>query len=288
MEVFITWSGPRSKVVAEALRDWLPLMIQRLKPWISLDDIDKGARWRNEISQHLAAAEVGIVVLTPDNLTAPWLLFEAGAVSKNEDRALVYTYLVGLNPSQVAEPLGQFQATVANKEDTKKLLNDVNGRLGSEALEKSVFDETFATIWPRLEETLENLPPPAETPVLERDDTSMLEEILSEVREIRRLREPVQVSRGVVLRGNQPAPSGSLAANPDWALRGNQPPTTGSLTAQLGESANEPITTHIQPGDAPITAHPVTNPSGWTCASCGQANSYGTLACEGCGGPSHG
>ena len=96
MEVFITWSGARSKVVAEALRDWLPRVIQRLKPWISVDDIDKGAHWRNEISQHLAKAEVGIVVPTPDNLTTPWLLFEAGAISKNEDRALVCTYLVGL------------------------------------------------------------------------------------------------------------------------------------------------------------------------------------------------
>jgi len=194
MEVFITWSGARSKIVAEALRDWLPRVIQSLKPWISVDDINKGAHWRDEISQHLATAEVGIVVLTPDNLIEPWLLFEAGAISKNEDRALVCTYLVGLDPTQVADPLAQFQATVANKEDTKKLLSDIYGRLGSEAPERSVFDDAFEINWPRLQETLDNIPSKGEAPVPERSDTSILLEILSEVRASRRSPIPRQPS----------------------------------------------------------------------------------------------
>jgi len=41
MKVFISWSGQRSAAVADALRYWLPKVIQALEPWMSADDIEK-------------------------------------------------------------------------------------------------------------------------------------------------------------------------------------------------------------------------------------------------------
>ena len=52
MKVFISWSGDRSKAVAEAIQEWVRMLIQSVEPWISID-IAKGKRWSSEISTRL-------------------------------------------------------------------------------------------------------------------------------------------------------------------------------------------------------------------------------------------
>ena len=56
MEVFISWSGDRSYAVAAALREWLPLLLPYVKPYVSADDIRKGNRWGVDIASKLDEA----------------------------------------------------------------------------------------------------------------------------------------------------------------------------------------------------------------------------------------
>src|SRR6266852_8988974 len=123
--VFISWSGERSKLAAEALYEWLPIVLQTAKPWMSSEDIQKGSRGLGEVGRALDGMKVGIICLTPENLTAQWILFEAGALSKTVDaNTRVCTYLLcGLQPRDVKPPLGMFQATEASKEDMRKLVD---------------------------------------------------------------------------------------------------------------------------------------------------------------------
>jgi hypothetical protein len=51
---------------------------------MSAADIDKGAKWSTEISRELEQANFAVSCLTPENLNEPWLLFEAGALSKKD------------------------------------------------------------------------------------------------------------------------------------------------------------------------------------------------------------
>lgn len=87
MKVFISWSGPVSHKVAQALSDWLPSVVQQVQPLFSSEHVRKGAGWFESIGKELEATNVGILCLTKENLTAPWILYEAGALGKHQDKA---------------------------------------------------------------------------------------------------------------------------------------------------------------------------------------------------------
>lgn len=187
MLVFISWSGQRSKIVAEALENWLAQVIQAVEPWVS-QDINKGLRWSVEVADRLERSKVGIICLTKSNLNAKWIHFEAGALSKFKD-AYVCTLLLDIKPAEVEQPLAQFQHTTMEKEQIFKLLNTINGAvatLGEKALTEARLRDVFETYWPRLEEVFQESATLQETIA----STSRSEgEILHEVLEILRNRE---------------------------------------------------------------------------------------------------
>jgi hypothetical protein len=91
MRVFISWSGPRSKAVAELLKNLIKGVIQATEPFISTEDIEKGSIWFNEVAGSLASTNFGIVCITASNHSNPWILFETGALSKGLTKARVCT-----------------------------------------------------------------------------------------------------------------------------------------------------------------------------------------------------
>jgi hypothetical protein len=181
MKVFISWSGERSRLVAEALRDWLPDVIQAVEPFMSQQDIPKGIRWGLEIARELEGTSVGIVCLTPDNLTAPWILFEAGSLSKTVAHSRLCTYLLDLEPTHLSSPLADFQATKADRDDSFQMLLSINSALGPAGLPHEKLKRAFERWWQTLEDRLKAIPP-AEHPVEPPKQEDMLAEILRYVR----------------------------------------------------------------------------------------------------------
>src|SRR4051794_13940438 len=110
MKIFISWSGDRSKAMAKALYEWLPLVLPGAKPWISTA-ITRGSRWAQELSTALDQANAGLICVTEDNLISPWLLFEAGALSRTFDHVgLIVPVLLDNSPDDLKDsPLSQFQ-----------------------------------------------------------------------------------------------------------------------------------------------------------------------------------
>ena len=191
MEIFISWSGEQSKGCAEALKDWLPKVINAVKPWISSADIDKGARWGQEISERLSTARFGIICLTPDNLHSDWILFEAGALSKAIDGSLTCTLLIGLTPSDVLFPMAQFQHTTVAKDDMLRLLKTINAQVSDAGLSEKHLAEAFEVWWPRLDQQLRTLPTEKIKNAQKRTDRDLLEEVLGLLRDQERRSGPV-------------------------------------------------------------------------------------------------
>lgn len=157
MKVFFSWSGERSHSLAKAFREWLPNVIQAVDPWMSSADIVAGARWQSEIALQLQEARVGIILLTPENVSSPWLLYEVGALSRALETAYVCPYLFGFSPSELRGPLIQFQAVNGDKNGTFSLVRTLNRAMGQGSIEERRLEQTFVRWWPDLESRFEEI-----------------------------------------------------------------------------------------------------------------------------------
>jgi hypothetical protein len=229
VEAFLSWSGSVSKEVALAMHDWLPDIIQPLKPWMSDKDLSKGTRWNEEIGKKLDSLSIGLFFLTPDNLGSGWIHFEAGAISKTVEESRVFTYLFGLEYGQVEYPLAQFNHTRANQADTLKMLQAVNKLLPqNERVDDKRLDRLFNQCWPRLQARLEEIAGKSaefNTTVQKRQPEDILNEILELTRGLaRRQGEWSTPPEGVLPMSPSPTPtskmpdsSESLPPKPDTA-----------------------------------------------------------------------
>src|SRR5215210_4427612 len=98
---------------------------------VDLRGSPKGTRWSDIVGQKLASSGVGILCVTPENADAPWLVFEAGALSNKFDDARVCPLLLDMSPEQLDGPLTQFQLTTTSEMDIRRLVSDINELLGA-------------------------------------------------------------------------------------------------------------------------------------------------------------
>jgi len=185
MKVFLCWSGDRSKGIAEALYEWLPKVIQRLEPWMSKESIKAGARWREEVAKHLELCSVGILCLTGDNLSSQWIHFEAGALAHKMEQSFVIPYVHGIEKSAVKDPLAQFQARKASRDETLDLLKTLNGALPEGKLSEKHLVEQFDAWWSKLEGKLADASKiAASEEAAKRETNDILEELVERIRNV--------------------------------------------------------------------------------------------------------
>jgi hypothetical protein len=191
LKVFLSWSGERSKAVAELLDEWIQCVIQAVDPWMSSKDIDRGSLWFSEVTDQLQNTSIGIICLTKENKNKPWILFEAGALAKGLNSSRVCTFLIDLEPTDVGNPLAQFNHTNAQEESMWALMLTLNKSLKERSLKEKVLEEVFETYWPKFEEKFQkiiNIKEEVSTQD-QRSENDILIEILSATRSMdRRIR----------------------------------------------------------------------------------------------------
>src|SRR6516225_461361 len=193
MKVFISWSGERSKQLGGAIREWLANVWQFTRPYFTPSDIEKGARWDNEISKELEQSQFGIFVMTQEALSSSWIMFEAGAISKVVEKARVCAIVFGINTTDLVGPLTTFQATVFNKDEVRQLLTTIKNAAPKEvALTDRHLGEAFDMWWPRLEQKVTAITSAAPLPSgPHRSERDLLEEIVENTRNLIRELQPL-------------------------------------------------------------------------------------------------
>lgn len=182
MKVFLSWSGEKSRGVAEALRGWLPSVIQELEPFMSSEDIAAGERWQYLINEALEGTSFGILCVTQRNQESRWLNFEAGAIAKAVESSRVVPLAIDLKVTDIRPPLGQFHAKEASKDGLRAVVRSLNDVCSTPVAD---IDEAFEVWWPKLDGHLEQAAvPDADLSDAEpiRSDRDVLEEILTTVR----------------------------------------------------------------------------------------------------------
>jgi hypothetical protein len=154
-KVFIGWAGGKSNQLAIALCDWLVNIIQSVDPFVSAK-MDAGDEWREKLAGELKQATYGIFCLTKDNLLAPWIMFEAGAVWNKLERGRVCPYLLDIETSELKAPLTLFQAKKADELGTKDLVTAINKTLDdSIRLSSEQLNTSFRKNWGDLKKKIE-------------------------------------------------------------------------------------------------------------------------------------
>ena len=182
MKVFISWSGDYSKQLGAAISWWLPKVLNPVDVFFSDTDIEAGSRWYHAIVDALEKSDAGLVILTPENITRQWIMFEAGAIARSVAEGRVCPILFGLKKGDLRGPLAFFQGVEFSEDDFRKLQKTINnGRLGEADL-KEVFD----VWWPKLKQRIETIATAPQPVLKEPSEKEHLGEILSLTRAILR------------------------------------------------------------------------------------------------------
>jgi hypothetical protein len=183
LKIFISWSGTRSEVLASALREWFPLILHYVEPWLSKSDIQAGERWSVEIAKELEACNFGIICVTKENVSAPWILFEAGALAKSMQDGRVIPLLLDLDVKDVSGPLAQFQAKKVDGVGIKELAFSLN-KASTAPVPEGQLDKLIAALWSDLEKQINAIPKSGTPTKHARPQGEILEELVSSIRNV--------------------------------------------------------------------------------------------------------
>jgi hypothetical protein len=157
MKLFISWSGPISKEIAKAFREWIRMINQSIVPHMSEEDVAKGSRWSAALAHELEQTRYGVLILTPENTRSEWLHFEAGAIARSVTESSLSPVLFGLKPSDVHLPLSQFQLTEFREDDVRRLVKSINEAARDDAIADDLLERMFKALWPEFSKNVSDL-----------------------------------------------------------------------------------------------------------------------------------
>lgn len=157
-DIFISWSGENSQTFAKALKKVLEETIfsgTDLNCFVSDVDIASGSDWWLKIKSELKACQQGILCITKENIHAPWLYFEAGAMIARDIPTI--PLLVSCSVSSLnGTPLKSNQCVIFyDQQKFQKMIWDINEKMHLLSINRGQLDVLAKAGYDRLKVELE-------------------------------------------------------------------------------------------------------------------------------------
>jgi hypothetical protein len=121
--------------------------------------------------------------MTEESLTSPWIMFEAGAISKVVEEGRVCPIVFDIGKTDLAGPLAIFQAIAFNETEVRQLLKTINKAAKEAALSERALEEAFSMWWPRLEQKVQAISSASQPPSRpQRSQMDLLQEVVENTR----------------------------------------------------------------------------------------------------------
>lgn len=169
MQIFIAWSKGVSEKIGKALTTWLRELNEPVfRTIISDENIPVGDLWNNALDTALKRADYGILCVTEENLTSPWLCYESGALRmstagnvKSGQPGVAPVLFGDVTNSQIASPLQHFQSVKFDKDGMWKLVLELHTRSAytnsNNHLDEKDIMAKFESAYPALETQVQDI-----------------------------------------------------------------------------------------------------------------------------------
>ena len=163
-KIFISWSGRNSKKIAIALKEILENEIfgsTGLECFVSTIDIASGDDWWNKIKKELKRCKQGILCVTKENIKAPWIFYEAGAMVARDVPTIPLLFNCNINALEGSPIKGKQCVDFYELNQFLKMVYDINERMKLLQLGKAQVDaiakEAYEELKKELQPTLKQL-----------------------------------------------------------------------------------------------------------------------------------
>jgi len=155
--IFICWSENNSKKIASAVKDCLEKDIFKnceIDCFFSEKSIASGEDWYREIENTLKKCAYGIICITRENFSAPWIFFEAGAIATR--KVPIIPLLTHARFDYLDRtPISVKQGIDLLKEDKFcKMISDINKKMKLVNYDESLLEAVSKAAYSKLMETL--------------------------------------------------------------------------------------------------------------------------------------
>jgi len=149
VKVFISWSGDAGKLAAIAIGQSVSDVFSRVEPWISAVNIQAGQQWFPELMKALDDSHFGIACVTKRSLSAPWIMFECGALSAKFGSPKLVPLMLDDDVNNLADPLARFNGVLFDEQSMRGLFASINESVGT-PLTARALNAAFKDVWPAL------------------------------------------------------------------------------------------------------------------------------------------